>query len=203
MSYRFRERLQIGEKLWENIRTSQYLVRTEAGSKYMLIQLHKKAQWCKPKYIEQYKYTGTIVHTSNLSYTPSKLTWHHVICSQFAIQHSPSNQKKSKHMSKVLGLGARKWLGEKIGSHVLGSTINKLYRALFDRVVDEMPTEIDMFSSGMKLPLRMSEHNSGLVIWVKNDQVFEWLKDFTKKSPKPNKFLGCVCSSYIFCFGYW
>ena len=67
-------------------------------------------------------------------------------------------------MSKVLGLGAQKWLGEKIGSHVLGRTINKLDRALFDRVADEMPMDIDMFSSGVKLPLQMSKHNSRLVI---------------------------------------
>ena len=94
-------------------------------------------------------------------------------------------------------------VGEKIGSHVLGRTINKLNRAFFDRVADEMPPDIDMFSLGVKLPLQMSECNSGLVIWVKNDQVFEWSKDFTKKALKPNKFLGCVHRSYVFCFGCW
>ena len=67
-------------------------------------------------------------------------------------------------MSKVLGLGARKQLGEKIGSHVLSRTLNKLNRAFFNRVVDEVPPDVNMFSSGVKLPLQMSKHNSRLVI---------------------------------------
>ena len=127
----------------------------------------------------------------------------HVIHNQFAIQHSPSNWKKSKRVSKVLGLGTWEWLGEKISSHVLSRTINKLNRAIFDGIADEMPPDIDVFSLGMKLPLQMSECDSGLVIWVKNNRVFEWSKDFTKKAPEPNKFLSCVCGSYIFCFGCW
>ena len=87
-----------------------------------------------------------------------------MICNWFVIQHSPSNQKKSKHTSKVLGLGTQEWLGEKIGSHVLSRTINQLNRAFFNGIVDEMPLDINVFGSGMKLPLQMSEHNSGLVI---------------------------------------
>jgi hypothetical protein len=76
-----------------------------------------------------------------------------MICDWFAIQHSPSNQKKSKRVSKVLGLGARERLGEKVGGHVLGRTINKLDRAIFDQVADEMSLDVNMFSSGMELPL--------------------------------------------------
>jgi hypothetical protein len=124
-----------------------------------------------------------------------------MIRDRFVIQHSPSNRKKSKRVSKVLGLGAREWLGEKVGGHVLGRTINKLDRAIFDRVADEMPPDVDMLSSGMELPLRMSERDSGLIIRVKNNGVFEWSKDFAKKAPKPDKFLSCVGSSYVFGFG--
>ena len=67
-------------------------------------------------------------------------------------------------MSKVLGLGAWEQLGEKISGHVLSRTINKLDRAFFNIIVDEMPLDVNVFSSGLKLPLRMSERNSGLVI---------------------------------------
>ena len=45
---------------------------------------------------------------------------------------SPSNQVKSKHVCKMLGLGAWKQLGKKVGSHVLDRTINKLNGAIFD-----------------------------------------------------------------------
>jgi hypothetical protein len=50
-------------------------------------------------------------------------------------------------VSKVLGLGARERLGETVGGHVLGRTINKLDRAIFDRVADEMPLDVDMFNN--------------------------------------------------------
>jgi len=104
-------------------------------------------------------------------------------------------------VSKVLGLDAWERLCEKVGSHVLGRTVDKLNRAIFDRVADEMPPYVNMFCSGMELPLRMGERNSGLVVQVKNDEVFEWSKDFAKKAPEPDKFLGGVRGSDIFCFG--
>jgi hypothetical protein len=64
-----------------------------------------------------------IVHTSKL---------HVKSHDRFAIQHSPSNREKSKHVSKVLGFGAWEWLGEKVSSHVLGRTVDELNRAIFD-----------------------------------------------------------------------
>jgi hypothetical protein len=69
------------------------------------------------------------------------------------LRSNTSNRKKSKHVSKVLGLGARERLGEKVCGHVLGRTINKLDRAIFDRVADEMSPDVDMLSLGMELPL--------------------------------------------------
>ena len=56
-------------------------------------------------------------------------------------------------MSKMLGLGTRKWLSEEIGSHVLSRTINKLDRAFFDRVVNKVPPNINMFGLGVKFPV--------------------------------------------------
>ena len=88
-----------------------YLVRTEVGSKYMLIQVHKKAQWCKLKCIEQYKYISTIVHTSNLSYTPSKLMWHHVIHSRFAIQQGGLTALRGMSMSCITEACAESTIG--------------------------------------------------------------------------------------------
>ena len=129
-----------------------------------------------------------------------KLMWHHVTCYWFVVQYHPSNWAKSQHMSEMLGLGARKWLSEEICSHVLSWTINELNRAFFDRVVDEMPRDIDMLGSGMKLPIWMSKGNSGLVIWVEGDWVLEWLEYFFKKMSKPNEFLGGMCSGDIFRF---
>jgi hypothetical protein len=56
-------------------------------------------------------------------------------------------------MSEMLSLGARKRLCEEIGGHVLGRTINELDRAFFDRAVNRVPPNIDMFGSGVKLPV--------------------------------------------------
>src|SRR5882762_10847320 len=102
----------------------------------------------------------TFVHTSKLSYTPANL---HVTAYEtvfgLRVQHSPSNREKSKCVSKVLGLDAWERLCEKVGSHVLGRTVDKLNRAIFDRVADEMPLYVNMFCSGMELPLRMGERD--------------------------------------------
>ena len=60
---------------------------------------------------------------------------------------------KSQCVSEMLGLGTRKRLSEEIGGHVFGRTINELDRAFFDRVANKMPQNIDMFGSGVKLPV--------------------------------------------------
>ena len=64
----------------------------------------------------------------------------------------------------MLRFGAWKRLSQKVGGHVLGRTIYELDRAIFDRIADEVPPNIDMFRSGVKLPLRMSKCDGGLVI---------------------------------------
>ena len=119
---------------------------------------------------------------------------------QFAIQHSPSNWEKSKQVCKMLCFGAWKRLSQKVGSHVLGRTIYELDRAIFNQVVDKMPPNVNMFCSGMKLPLRMSKCDGGRTVRIKSNGVFEWSKDFTQKAPEPNQFLGGMHGSDIFSF---
>ena len=86
----------------------------------------------------------------------------------------------------MLRFGAWKWLSQKVGGHVLGRTIYELDRAIFDRIADEVPPNVDMFHSGVKLPLRMSKCDSGLTVRIKGNGVLEWSKDFAQKAPEPN-----------------
>jgi hypothetical protein len=101
---------------------------------------------------------------------------------------------------EVLRFGAWERLRKKVGGHVLSWTIYELDRAIFNRVADEMPPNVDVFSSGMELPLRMSECDGGLVIRVKNDGVFEWSEHFAKKAPEPDKFFGGMGCGDVLCF---
>ena len=94
-----------------------------------------------------------------------------------------------------------KQLSQKVSSHVLSRTIYELNKAIFNQVADKMPLNVDMFCSGMKLPLRMSKWDGGLTVRIKVNEVFKWSKDFAQKAPEPNQFLGSVCGNDIFSFG--
>ena len=168
------------------------------GSKYSRIQVHTWKQWHmteEHRTIQIHSYLSTylkpIIHFS-------KFMWHHMTCDRFVFQHSPSNRVKSQRMSEMLGFGTRKRLSEEVCSHVLSWTINEFDRTLFDWVVNEMPPDINMPGSGVKLPVWMSKSNGGLVVWVEGDQVFKWMEDFSKKTSKPNKFLGSMRSGNVF-----
>ena len=69
----------------------------------------------------------------------------------------------------MLRLGAWKQLSQKVSGHVLSKTIYELDRAIFNHVADEVPPNIDMFCSGMKLPLRMSKCDGRLTVRIKNN----------------------------------
>jgi hypothetical protein len=86
----------------------------------------------------------------------------------------------------MLRLGAWKQFSQKVGGHVLSRTIYKLDRAIFDQVVDKMPLNVDIFCSGVKLPLRMSKCDGALTVRIKSNGVFKWLKDFAQKALEPN-----------------
>ena len=92
---------------------------------------------------------------------------------QFIFQHSPSNQEEAKHVCKMLCFSTWKRLCEKVSSHVLSRAINKFDRAVFNRIADEMPPNVNIFCAGMKLPFQVGKCNCGLIIQVKNDGVFE------------------------------
>ena len=69
--------------------------------------------------------------------------------------------------------------------------------AIFNRVVDEVPSNIDVFCSGMELPLQMSECDSGLVIQIKNKGAFKWLEDFLRKHWNQMSSLAvCIAAIY-------
>ena len=93
-----------------------------------------------------------------------------------------------------------KQLSQKVSSHVLSRTIYELNKAIFNQVADKMPLNVDMFCSGMKLPLRMSKCDGGWTVRIKSDGVFECSKDFTQKVLEPNQFLGGMCGSNVFSF---
>ena len=96
-----------------------------------------------------------------------------------------------------------KQLSEKVSGYVLSRTIYELNRASCNQVADKMPLNINMFCSGMKLPMTMSKLNGGLTVWIKSNGVFKWLKDFAKKVLEPNQFLGSMHCSNGFIFSSW
>ena len=168
-------------------------------------QIHwiTRIQWCMIKWhrtiqIQWYlsTYLEPIIHFS-------KLTWHHVTCNWFGFWHSSSNQVKSKHIGKMLGFGVRKWLSKEVSSHIFSCTINKLNRAIFDWVENEMPPYVDLFWLGMELPLQVSGSDCGLIILIESNWMFEWSKDFFRKALEPDELLGGMSNRNIFRLSGW
>src|SRR5712672_4665710 len=80
-----------------------------------------------------------------------------------SFQHSPSFRAESKSSSKMLNLGRRQGLGERVGDHVIGQAVYEAQGTLLDDPADKVVAHIDMFRARVVLVVP-SEGDCGLVV---------------------------------------
>ena len=78
-------------------------------------------------------------------------------------QHSPSKCGKSKLGCEVLDLSEWESFCECVGNHVISRAVNKLNRAVFDDIANEMEADVDVLGTSMVLVVFGKGHG-GLIV---------------------------------------
>ena len=78
-------------------------------------------------------------------------------------QHSPSRCRKSELGRKVLDLSRWKSFRERVSNHVVSRAVNKLNRAVFDDVANEMEADVDVLGTSVVLVVFGKGHR-GLIV---------------------------------------
>ncbi len=105
-----------------------------------------------------------------------------------SIQYSPSNRVQSQSGGKVLRFDARECLGEGVGGHLVGGTVDELDGAGFDSVANKMISNVDMFGAGVKMSVA-GERNGRLTVGENGGGLVERREKFAHQATKPNSFL--------------
>lgn len=95
-------------------------------------------------------------------------------------QHSPSSRAQAESIGKMFDLGRGEGLGQGVGNHVIGRTVDEAERAVLDDLTDEMIPYVDMLRARVILVV-LSERNCGLIVAEQNCGGVERREDLTNK----------------------
>ena len=95
-------------------------------------------------------------------------------------------------------LDLSRWEGfhECVSNHVIGRAVNKLNRAIFDDVFNEVKVDVNVFGASMVLVI-FGEGHGRLIVRKKGGRVEFAREDLCEEGTKPKCFRCCMSNSNI------